>query len=327
MRISSLLTVLQFIPGVLSANIRGSYDLKINAGLSNNGFHYGLEKSVHKYHEPKNEMSWYTYLLHNADKVENDILPKSVDWREKGVVSPVKDQGRCGSCWAFASTATIESHVALNSSKLFDLSPQQIAACTPNPEKCGGAGNCNGATAELAFDYVASSKGLLQEFQYSYSSYQGVESDCLIPNSPSPKASIDGYVRLPINDYNALLFAVANIGPIAVSVDASSWSKYTGGIFNDCDQVNPDINHAVVLVGYGEEEGKKYWIIRNSWSPSWGENGYIRLARFDDDEERCGLDITPLDGSACEGETEPVTACGTCGVLFDSSFPIGARAL
>ena len=170
---------------------------------------------------------------------------------------------------------------------------------------------------------------MLQEFQYGYSSYQGVESDCQLAsiNSPSPKASIDGFVKLPANDYRALLFAVANIGPIAISVDASNWSKYTGGIFNDCNQENPDINHAVVLVGYGEENGEKYWIIRNSWSPSWGENGYIRLARFDNDEDRCGLDITPLDGSACEGDLEPVVACGTCGVLFDSSFPIGARAL
>ena len=248
-------------------------------------------------------------------------LPTSVDWREKGVVSAVKDQGYCGSCWAFASTAVIESHVALETGKLFDLSPQQIASCSPNPKHCGGKGNCQGATAEIAFDYVANSEGLLEEFQYSYSSFYGVESSCSIPSAGIPKAQITGYVKLPSNDYESLMNAVAKIGPIAISVDASSWHAYSSGIFNGCNQVNPDINHAVVLVGYGEENGQKYWLVRNSWSASWGENGYIRLNR---DENLCGTDLTPQDGSACDGETEPVQACGTCGILFDSAYPIGA---
>ena len=91
-------------------------------------------------------------------------LPTSVDWRTQGVVSAVKDQGHCGSCWAFASTATIESHAALSTGMLFDLAPQQIAACAPNPDQCGGQGNCNGATAEIAFDYVAKSAGMFEEF-------------------------------------------------------------------------------------------------------------------------------------------------------------------
>lgn len=91
-------------------------------------------------------------------------LPTSVDWRTEGVISAVKDQGHCGSCWAFASTATIESHAAISTGMLFDLAPQQIAACSPNPDQCGGIGNCNGATAEIAFDYVAKSAGLFEEF-------------------------------------------------------------------------------------------------------------------------------------------------------------------
>jgi cathepsin L len=160
---------------------------------------------------------------------------------------------------------------------------------------------------------------LLEEFQYSYSSFYGVESSCSIPSAGIPKAQITGYVKLPSNDYESLMNAVAKIGPIAISVDASSWHAYSSGIFNGCNQVNPDINHAVVLVGYGEENGQKYWLVRNSWSASWGENGYIRLNR---DENTCGTDITPLDGSACDGEDKPVTACGTCGILFDSAYPV-----
>lgn len=99
--------------------------------------------------------------------------------------------------------------------------------------------------------------------------------------------------------------AVATIGPMAISVDASNWSAYDSGIFNGCNQVNPDIDHAVVLVGYGEENGQKYWLVRNSWSASWGEHGYVRLHRGDDEESNCGSDVTPWDGSACKGEVDP----------------------
>jgi len=255
-----------------------------------------------------------------------ESLPKHVDWREKGVVSAVKDQGHCGSCWAFASTAVIESHVALASGLLFDLSPEQIAMCAPNPESCGGTGGCNGATSELAFDYVSNSDGIREEFQYPYTSYYGENFECAIPASASV-ATINGYVQLPANNYTALMNAVATVGPIAVSVDASVFHSYSSGIFDGCNQVNPDINHAVTLVGYGEEKGQKYWLIRNSWSPKYGEKGYIRIARHDHEEEVCGTDITPLDGSACNGDDTPVKVCGTCGVLFDSSYPLNAAAV
>ncbi len=288
--------------------------------LSNNKF--GYNKKIARAHKPVFHSNW------NWDQFVDEQLPEQVDWRDAQVVSAVKDQGRCGSCWAFASTAVIESHVAINTNKLFDLSPQQIAACAPNPDNCGGSGNCQGATAELAFDYVAGSTGLLEEFQYPYSSYYGVESECVVPTQPgsTPKAKISGYVKLPENNYHALMYAVATKGPIAVSVDASTWSSYKSGIFNGCNQTNPDINHAVVLVGYGEDSGQKYWLVRNSWSASWGESGYIRLARFDNEAEICGSDITPQDGTACDGQTQPVKVCGTCGILYDSAYPIGATA-
>lgn len=252
-------------------------------------------------------------------------LPKHVDWRENGIVSAVKDQGHCGSCWAFASTSVIESHVAKASGLLFDLSVQQMAMCAPNPNHCGGSGGCNGATCELAFDYVTNSAGLYQEYQYSYASYYGVDYSCTLPTG-NPVATIDGYVKLPENNYTALMNAIARVGPIGISVDASSWSSYESGIYDGCNQVNPDIDHAVVLVGYGEEKGQKYWLVRNSWSPAWGEKGYIRLARTDDEEGRCGSDITPQDGNACEGDDEPQKVCGTCGVLFDTSYPLNAKA-
>ena len=253
-------------------------------------------------------------------------LPKEVDWRTKHVVSAVKDQGHCGSCWAFAATAVIESHVAIASGLLFDLSPEQIAMCSPNPESCGGTGGCNGATSEIAFEYVSNSDGIREEFQYPYTSYYGENYACAMPAAASV-ATINGYVQLPANNYTALMNAVAQIGPVAVSVDASTFHAYKSGIHDGCNQANPDINHAVVLEGYGEENGQKYWLIRNSWSPKYGEKGYIRVARHDAEQEICGTDITPLDGSACNGDDTPVKVCGTCGVLFDSSYPLNAAAV
>jgi len=255
-------------------------------------------------------------------------LPTDVDWRQQSVATSVKDQGHCGSCWAFASTAVVESHVAIASGLLFDLSPQQIAACSPNPNSCGGSGNCNGATSEIAFNYAASSpKGVVESFMYPYTEYFGEESSCAVPTGALGKGHIRGFIQLKENNYLELMNAIAREGPVAVSVDASTWHSYDSGIFDGCNQVNPDINHAVVLMGYGVDNGQKYWLIRNSWSASFGEAGYIRVARTDSEETRCGSDITPCDGSACAGTCDvPVNVCGTCGMLYDSSYPTGATA-
>ena len=286
---------------------------------------YGYSKGINKYiKQVKNNQ---------LNSIDLNLLPTNVDWRNKGVVTAVKSQGGCGSCWAFASTAVIESHVAINTNKLFDLSPQQIATCTPNPLECGGKGNCQGATSELAFDYIANSVGLYDEFQVPYTEYYGVESKCILP-SDIPKATISGYVKLEENNYEQLMYAVATFGPIAVSVDASSWHSYSSGIFNGCNQSNPDINHAVVLLGYGTDKllGIDYWLIRNSWSASWGESGYIRLFRQKitnsvDHDKTCGMDTTPQDGTACAGDNKPIKVCGTCGILYDSSYPTGANTI
>lgn len=181
-------------------------------------------------------------------------------------------------CRAFCSTETLESHVAINTGLLYDLSPQQVAFCTPNPDQCGGTGGCMGATSELAFDYVAS-VGITEEYQVGYTAYYGQESACGMNNATVAVAGIDGYVVLPTNDYTAMMNAVAQVGPVAIAVDAG-WSGYESGIYNGCNQENPDINHGVVLVGYGEEDGQKYWTIRNSWSPSWGKTMAVVFCNF-----------------------------------------------
>merc|ERR1711976_748564 len=152
--------------------------------------------------------------------------PDRVDWREKkpSVVTPVKNQGACGSCWAFGSTAVLESHYAIATGKLVVLAPQAYVNCAPNPNDCGGTGGCEGSIPELAFNWSAQ-KGLPLEADLPY---KGRDQQCK-PYKAAVKNS--GYVKLPENDADALETAVATIGPIAVNV-AANWGRYGGGIFS-----------------------------------------------------------------------------------------------
>lgn len=252
-------------------------------------------------------------------------LPKSVDWStadnrmHKSVSTTPYNQQSCGSCWAFAATEVLESQVAINNGTLTKLSPQQLVSCMPNKDACGGKGGCEGATAELAFAHWFSSEAVSQQTM----SYTGSDSACT-ENGAAKAASITGWKKLPENDYLAILNAIAKVGPLVISVDAGSWGGYSSGIFHDNSYDN-DINHAVVLVGYGEDaKGNKYWKVRNSWGPTWGESGYIRLHR--QSEKQCGTDSTPCDGTGCKGEChDSVEVCGTSGILYDVSYPTGAR--
>ncbi len=262
--------------------------------------------------------------------IPRDQLPAEVDWRTKGVATAVKDQGHCGSCWAFASTATLESHVAINTGILADLSPQQLVSCAANPQHCGGTGGCHGSVPELAFDYIQK-HGMTSEWLYPYNSYTGASDGECVYNTTStpPAAHLTGYVKLTANSVTEVMQAVATQGPLAVNVAATPWFHYESGVFDGCDfNENIDINHVVVLMGYGTDAatGKDYWLIRNSWSPMWGEKGYIRLLRNSEDSKQCGTDSTPLDGVGCEGGSAKDTVCGQCGVLFDTSYPTGASA-
>jgi len=247
-------------------------------------------------------------------------LPTTVDWRQKSVVTPPKDQAQCGSCWSFATAEVLESAWAIKTGVLPTLSEQQILDCTPNPDQCGGTGGCEGGTAELAYARIIELGGLTSETLYPYVSGGGRDYTCKSP-IPNPVAKLQNYTKLPENEYEPLLTAVATVGPIAISVDAGAWGRYSHGVFDGCNQKNPDIDHAVVLVGYGTDaQLGDYWLVRNSWGTTWGENGYIRLKR--NTTEICGIDKTPSDGSGCKGGPAEVKVCGTCGILYDTCYPI-----
>jgi cathepsin L len=255
-----------------------------------------------------------------------EAIPDALDWREKKtttggrVVTPVKNQGGCGSCWAFSATETFESGYALATGEAAPiLSPQQIVSCSPNPDHCGGTGGCQGSTQPLAFNYTETA-GLTTEESYPY---EGVTGTCQTSKITAVVGKNSGYVQLPTNNYTDLINAVATKGPISISVAAGGmgWQIYFGGIMSGSK--NFDMDHAVQLVGYGTDNGKDYWLVRNSWGAGLGEHGYIRLQRFGEGKEPCGTDSTPGDGDACAGDTKPRTYCGECGVLSSSSYPTG----
>jgi len=242
------------------------------------------------------------------------------------VVTAVKDQGHCGSCWTFAATECLESIVAIETGTLFTLSEQEFVSCVLNPDECGGTGGCEGATMELAYEY-AEANGLVTEWTTPYTSYNGVDGNCTLGNADLPVrvAGISGYEVTAQNDYGELMHAIANVGPVGITVDASKWSSYAGGVFDGCNQESPELDHGVLLVGYGTDPvAGDYWLVRNSWGPVWGENGYIRLARTADEGGRCGTDVAPADGTGCKDGPDSVEVCGTCGILYDASYPTGA---
>jgi len=224
------------------------------------------------------------------------------------------------------------------------FSVQQIISCTANPQECGGTGGCQGATAELAMDYVYK-HGCRTETELPYterdndcpaSLLQKQDGDDEPSNRGLASASLGmlGWTKLPENKLGPLKLALVTKGPVAVSISAGySWNQYDGGVLDDClkDAV---IDHAVVLIGYGqakaaeESEGKhavlKFWHLQNSWGTDWGEKGYLRMLRKDDDQEesdQCGWDTDPQIGSGCKGGPAEVHVCGMCGLLYDTVIP------
>lgn len=260
--------------------------------------------------------------LEDSVMEEAGALAASFDWGSQGLqsVSQVRNQGACGSCWAHAAAGAIEVQLERATGNATKISTEQLTACSPNPQKCGGTGGCKGATAELGFEY-ARTFGLALEHRYP-GSYKG---RC-VEELAEPTVKVTSWVHLPENDQQALMSAVSQKGPVAVSVDGGQWFLYHQGIYDSCEK-DAVVNHAVLLVGYGEEAGKLYWKIRNSWGAGWGEAGHIRLLRHENGSDYCGTDHEPEKGVGCEGGPPTLPVCGMCGILSDSSYPDAVSVL
>jgi C1A family cysteine protease len=225
-----------------------------------------------------------------VDESREEYLPTenltdSVNWITAGAVNPVQDQGQCGSCWAFSATAAVEGAHFISSKKLLKLSESQLVDCDPQSE------GCNGGLEVYAFQYLEKH---LDELETDYP-YKARTQKCAY-NSSKGQVEVSTYATVPKKSVDQLKAAIAK-QPTCVSVDAedSQFMYYTGGIL-DTTTCGTDLDHAITAVGYGTDNGKNYFLVRNSWGTSWGEKGYIRIS-------------------------SDVTGSGVCGILLDSSRP------
>ncbi len=215
-------------------------------------------------------------------------LPLSVDWTTKGVVTPVKNQGQCGSCWAFSTTGSVEGAWALAGNPLVSLSEQQLVDCS----SAEGNQGCSGGLMDQAFQYIIDNKGITSEKDYPYT---GEDGSC--QNKP-PVAHITSFTDVPANSETALMTAIAK-QPVSVAVEAdqASFQFYSGGVMTAA--CGTQLDHGVLAVGYGTLNGQDYYKVKNSWGADWGMDGYILLGR--------GTQFNPS---------------GQCGIQMVASYPV-----
>ena len=216
-------------------------------------------------------------------------LPLWVDWRNKtarlpdGAVTSVKDQGSCGSCWAFSAVGAMEGAHAIRTKKLISLSAKQVLDCSK-------AGSCAGGSIRKSYEYIIHSKGICAEADYPYSEFvwKCASSGC------KPAAQFSNFIEVPQLNEHALQVAVAT-GPVSVAVDADSnvFHFYHSGVL-DHPSCGTRVNHAMLIVGYDTLSPKPYWIVKNQWGLRWGDLGYIRIAMGVPSTNQCGITTHPM---------------------------------
>jgi len=217
--------------------------------------------------------------------------PKTLDWRNKNMVTAVKDQAQCGSCWAFSVTENIESMYCMatqtDCTQLAPLAPQEIVDCDTSDS------GCEGGDPPTAYKYVIGAGGMEDESDYPY---QAADQTCAF-NVSLAKITISGYNMATQNsDEGVMQSSLVNAGPLSICVDAEPWQDYTSGVLMGSDCSN-QLDHCVQLVGYDMTQSPPFWIVRNSWGSSWGENGYIRL-EYGKDTCGCADEATYATGAA-----------------------------
>eukprot|EP01059_Diplonema_ambulator_P035673 TRINITY_DN84_c4_g1_i1.p1 TRINITY_DN84_c4_g1~~TRINITY_DN84_c4_g1_i1.p1 ORF type:complete len:362 (+),score=134.68 TRINITY_DN84_c4_g1_i1:82-1086(+) len=206
------------------------------------------------------------------------------DWRTKGAVTGVKNQGQCGSCWTFGTTGDIEGTWFLAGNKLVSLSEQELVAC----DKTGGNLGCDGGLQEKAFAYVIKKGGLASEEQYPYTSGIGIGGLCHTDKMYPVSANISSWYQVSKSASGEMDMKtqLPKVGPITIGINAGPMQDYKKGIDNPKICNPQSLDHAVLVVGYGVESGTQYWTIKNSWGTDWGEEGYYRIVMG---ENKCGL--------------------------------------
>jgi cathepsin L len=236
----------------------------------------------------KRNLAQYTFVDNAGNRISNFYVftanatelastPASIDWTTKGFTKAVQDQGQCGSCYAFAGAAVVDGGLKIQKNITFASSQQEVVDCTTAMGNMG----CNGGFIETSLEQ-AILKGMTDEVTYPYTKAAGACQTAKLVNMKK----LTGFVQVNPNDEKSVAAAIAKYGPCVTSLDVENGLfSYTKGIYNgvtagvsECPATNPP-NHAVVIVGYGTENGVDFWKIRNSWGPTWGEAGHFRIVR------------------------------------------------
>ncbi len=233
-------------------------------------------------------------------------LPSSVDWRTKGAVTPVKDQGQCGSCYTFSTTGALEGAYQIKHSSLVSFSEQQVVDCS-NLKNGGPNMGCNGGQIALSSDWVGKNGGLCTESAYPYVSGTTLAAGtCQKTCSLVSGSKVSSTTTVSANSDSAMMTALVQ-QPVSVAIEADqrSFQLYSSGVFSG--SCGTSLDHAVLLVGYGTDfsSGLDYYILKNSWATSWGSSGYVYLGKGND----------PATGKPYNGGK------GQCGVLMEGSYP------
>ena len=293
--IVSLLSLLNPVLSNYDENIKFIKD----HNSKNSSYEVGINQFVSRTYinGTSNESSHYIPSNHDDMNIlTKEELPKEVDWVKKGAVSSVKNQLECGSCWAFSAVGSVEGEWSLKHHKLYNLSEQELVDCS---DYLGNQG-CDGGSMTNAFEYIIQN-GLCSNVSYPYN---GTDEQC--QNQTCTKlVHINKYHSVPPNNEEQLEKAVAK-QPVSVAIQANqqSFQLYKKGIYSDPD-CGDQLDHGVLVVGYGYDlfHGMNYWIVKNSWGPKWGENGYIRMAKGIEDPE------------------------GQCGIAMDASYPVSRKLI
>ena len=250
-----------------------------------------------------NQFSDWTHAEYKAilGYVEDDSIEKeftvfeetnadSVDWVTKGAVTPVKDQGQCGSCWAFSSTGALEGAHFVTAGELLSFSEQQLVDCSGL--RYGNLG-CNGGMQARAFKYLESHKAELESVYPYTSGTTKKKSSCAYSSDSKTSVDVTKYTNVTANSPSQMKAALQQ-QPLAVSIEADKrvFQTYHSGVL-DSSACGTKLDHAVLAVGYGSENGQEYWLVKNSWNTTWGDKGYIKLA-IQDGDGICGVQMGPL---------------------------------